>query len=140
MKSNQEMKDFLKPLSPHALLAGSNMGMPVLGNTYGDSVMDFQDSHGYWDYPQYEVTTAGWSDAEHAPMYNDSQLFKPFKPYEGPPLLRLSHDAVEGKPLLCTEWNDCLPNEYRLEGPVLMAAYGSLQDWDGFLEYNWAPY
>ncbi len=139
VKSNREMKDFLKPLSPHALLSGSNMGMPVLGNTYGDSVMDFQDSHGYWDYPQYEVTSAGWSDAEHAPMYNDSQLRKPFKPYEGPPLLRLSHDAVEGKPFLCTEWNYCFPNEYRLEGPVLMAAYGSLQGWDGMLEHSWAP-
>jgi hypothetical protein len=139
VKSNLEMKDFLKALSPHALLSGSNMGMPVLGNTYGDSVMDFMDGHGYWDYPQYEVTAAGWSDAEHAPMYNDSQLLKPFKPYEGPPLLRLSHDAVEGKPFICTEWNYCYPNEYRIEGPVLMAAYGSLQGWDGMLQHNWSP-
>jgi len=48
----------------------------------------------------------------------------------------LSHDAVEGKPLIVTEWNDCFPNEYRLEGPVLMAAYGSLQDWDGLLQFD----
>jgi hypothetical protein len=54
-------------------------------------------------------------------------------------LFGLSHDPVEGKPFICTEWNDCYPNEYRIEGPVLMAAYGCLQDWDGLLQFCFGP-
>jgi hypothetical protein len=136
VKTNREMKNFLAPLSLHALLTGSNMGLPVLGNIYSDSVMDFMDSHAYWDHPQYWNITGGWANVEHAPMNNNSQLMNPF---QGSLLFGLAQDPVEGKPFLCTEWNDCFPNEYRLEGPVLMAAYGSLQDWDGLLQFCYGP-
>ncbi len=136
VKTDLEMKNFLAALSPHALLTGSNMGLPVLGNIYSDAQMDFMDSHAYWDHPQIWNITGGWSNVDHAPMYNNSQLKNPF---QGSLLFGLSHDPVEGKPFICTEWNDCFPNEYRLEGPVLMAAYGSLQDWDGLLQFCYGP-
>ncbi len=135
-KTNKEMKDFLTPLSPHALLTGSNMGLPVLGNIYCDSLMDFMDSHAYWDHPQYWNVIGGWADVDHAPMNNNSQLLNPF---QGSLLFSLAHDPVVGKPFICTEWNDCFPNEYRLEGPILMASYGSLQDWDGMLQFDYGP-
>jgi hypothetical protein len=136
VKSNREMKKFLAPLSPHALLTGSNMGLPVLGSIESDSVMDFMDSHAYWDHPQYWKMPGGWADVDRAPMNNNAQLLNPF---QGSLLFNLSHAAVTGKPYLCTEWNDCFPNEYRLEGPVLMAAYACLQDWDGMLQFDYGP-
>jgi hypothetical protein len=36
-----------------------------------------------------------------------------------------------------SEWNTCAPNQYSLEGPGLMAAYGLLQGWDGPLEFGY---
>ncbi|HUO57335.1 MAG TPA: hypothetical protein VMV05_04070, partial [bacterium] len=135
-KSDQEMKSFLAKLSPHALLTGSNMGLPVLGNVKSDSTMDFMDTHAYWDHPQIWNIEGGWQNVDRAPMNNNSQLLSPF---QGSLLFNLSHAPVEGKPLIVTEWNDCAPNEYRIEGPILMAAYGSLQDWDGMLQFDFGP-
>ncbi len=132
--SDREMKKFLKLTSPHALLTGSNMGFPVLGNIKSDSLMDFMDTHCYWDHPQYWNIEGGWANVDYAPMNNNSQLQNPF---QGSLVFNLSHDAVEGKPLIVTEWNDCFPNEYRIEGPMLLAAYGSLQDWDGLLQFDY---
>jgi hypothetical protein len=132
--SNREMKQFLKITSPHALLTGSNMGFPVLGDIKSDSLMDFMDTHCYWDHPQFWNIQGGWNNVAFAPMNNNSQLLNPF---QGALVFNLSHAEVEGKPLLVTEWNDCFPNEYRLEGPVLMTAYGSLQDWDGMLQFDY---
>ena len=54
---------------------------------------------------------------------------------------RLNRGRVPGKPFIVTEWNYDSPNEYRCEGPLAMAAYGALQDWDGIICYcfygNW---
>jgi hypothetical protein len=133
IKTDQDMKSFLARLSPHALLTGSNMGLPVLGNILSDFTMDFMDTHAYWDHPQIWNIEGGWNNVSIAPMNNHSQLLSPF---QGSLLFNLSHDAVQGKPLIVTEWNDCFPNEYRIEGPMLMAAYGSLQDWDGLMQFD----
>lgn len=131
-KSNLEMKEFQRGLSPHALLAGSNMGLPVLGNLKSDALLDFMDTHAYWDHPQIWNIEGGWSNVAIAPFDNQSQLKSPF----GRTLLSsLAQGPVLGKAQIVTEWNDCFPNEYRLEGPVLMAAYASLQDWDGMLQF-----
>ncbi len=133
VQTDAGMKAFQRQLSPHALLTGSNMGLPVLGNIRSDATLDFMDTHAYWDHPQFWNVQGGWANVAHAPMNNNSQLLSPF---QGSLLFGLSQDAVEDKPLIVTEWNDCFPNEYRLEGPVLMAAYGSLQDWDGMLQFD----
>ncbi|MGH7739572.1 MAG: hypothetical protein ACREL1_05445, partial [bacterium] len=135
-KTNGEMKAFLKKISPHALLTGSNMGLPVLGDIRSDARMDFMDTHAYWDHPQIWNIAGGWNSVAFAPMNNNSQLLNPF---QGSLIFGLSQASVEGKPLIVTEWNDCFPNEYRLEGPVLMAAYGSLQNWDGMLQFDYGP-
>ncbi len=132
-KTNLEMKAFQQKLSPHALLTGSNQGLPILGNIRSDAALDFMDTHAYWDHPQIWNIEGGWNNVAIAPMNNNSQLLNPLK---GSLLFGLSNDAVEGKPLIVTEWNDCFPNEYRIEGPVLMAAYGSLQDWDGLFQFD----
>ena len=133
--SDLDMQAFLKKLAPHALLTGSNMGLPVLGNLRSDALLDHMDTHAYWDHPQIWNVEGGWANVAIAPFDNKAQLLNPF---QGSLLFNLAHAAVEGKPLLVTEWNDCVPNEFRLEGPLLMAAYGSLQDWDGLLQFDFS--
>ena len=46
-------------------------------------------------------------------------------------------ERVLGKPSIVSGWNTCLPNEYSVEGPGLMAAYGLLQGWDAVLELGY---
>jgi hypothetical protein len=48
--------------------------------------------------------------------------------------------VVEGKPFMVSEWNDCYPNETRIEGPIAVAAYGALQGWDGFMAFTFPEY
>jgi hypothetical protein len=132
-KTNLEMKEFLSKLSSHALLSGSNMGLPVLGNIRGDANLDFMDTHAYWDYPQMDKVGGDWSKVDAAAIYDVSETRVPFQ--SSIPVI--SRGAVEGKPLLVSEWNNCFPNQYRAEGPLLMAAYGSLQDWGGLLQFSY---
>lgn len=39
---------------------------------------------------------------------------------------------LQDKPFFVSEWDNPWPNEWRAEGPLLMAAVGSLQEWEGF--------
>jgi hypothetical protein len=136
METDREMKAFVAGLSPHALLAGSNLSLPVPADIRADAQMDFMDAHAYWDHPQVEKVGGGWAEVALAPFHNRSQLAAPSA--DSLPAF-LSARSVLGKPLLVTGWNDCFPNEYRLEGPVLMAAYGCLQDWGGMLQFDYGP-
>ncbi|MCS7309301.1 MAG: hypothetical protein NZ741_03695, partial [Armatimonadetes bacterium] len=43
---------------------------------------------------------------------------------------------IAGKPLVISEWNHCWMNEWMSEAPLLMAAYGSMQGWDGMLQFT----
>ena len=53
-------------------------------------------------------------------------------------LARVAYSATaEGKPLLVSEYNHAFPNEYRAEFPLLLAAYASLQDWDGVVLHEY---
>jgi len=52
----------------------------------------------------------------------------------------MSTRKTRGKPLFNTEWNVMYPNEYRCEAIPIMAAYGALQDWDGFTAHNFGAY
>jgi hypothetical protein len=59
-------------------------------------------------------------------------------------VLSKAWEQVLGMPMSISEWNTCVANEYSLEGPGLMAAYGLLQGWDAPLEFghhspDWRP-
>jgi hypothetical protein len=134
-KAYQSMKQTLASIHSHELLAGSNMGLHVIPEIWENSKMDFMDVHAYWDHPHVWEIHNDWSHIDLAPIDNTSQLLNPLNPAS---LIRqLSDWKVQGKPLIVTEWNDCFPNQYRIEGPLIMAAYGSLQDWDGMLQFDY---
>jgi len=45
--------------------------------------------------------------------------------------------AVEDRPLIMAEYSHPSPNEFKAEGPVLIACYGRLQDWDGIILHEY---
>jgi hypothetical protein len=132
--SNLEMRAHLDSLGVRALLTGSNIGLPILAEVRANARLDFVDTHFYWDHPRVWEMPNEWADIDRAPFDNLSQIVRAFDSM----IPALSEWRVAGLPLTVSEWNHCFPNEWRLEGPVLAAAYGSLQGWDAMLQFDFA--
>jgi hypothetical protein len=96
------------------------------------SGLDAFDSHSYWQHPSFpagqDFNSTNWS-VNNISMVNDAN---------GGTLGGLARQRVKGKPHNVTEYQHPAPNTYNSETPLLPAAYGALQDWDGlwFFEYN----
>ena len=131
--TNEDMRTYLRSLGVKSLFTMSNQGLPLLADLRADAKMDHIDTHAYWDLI-WRVDANGGTD--YAPFDNTSQLMNPFKDTL---VFHLASGTVLDKATVVTEWNDCVPNEYRLEGPILMACYGSLQDWGGMLQFDFTP-
>jgi hypothetical protein len=97
----------------------SSSGYPILLATQG---MDIIDGHTYWQHPEYYL--------KKLPMVND-----PFNST----VVELSRSAIAGKPYTVSEVNNPFPNDYGGEGIPILAAYGSLQDWDAIIWYTFEP-
>ena len=97
----------------------SSSGYPILLAT---STMDIIDGHTYWQHPEYYVRKSA--------MVND--------PWNSM-VVELSRSAISGKPYTVSEVNDPFPNDYAGEAIPALAAYGSLQDWDGIFWYTFEP-
>jgi len=54
-------------------------------------------------------------------------------------IVQLSRTAFAGKPYTVSETNHPFPNDWASEGIPLLAAYGSLQDWDAIIMYTFEP-
>ncbi|MBU6401445.1 MAG: beta-galactosidase, partial [Verrucomicrobia bacterium] len=117
-------------------------GFPTRVHMLGQAKLDYIDRHGYWDHPQGEgirkwrIATAEFHDL---PMIQAVRADQDMLVYLGVENLvtEKAWEQVLGMPMTISEWNTCLPNEYSLEGTGLMAAYGSLQGWDGSLEFGY---
>lgn len=94
--------------------------------------LDVVDTHAYWQHPHFPHQAWDPNDwiVENKSMVNERG---------GGILGGLAQQRVAGKPLVCTEYNHCAPNEFASEAPLLAAAYASLQDWDGFFLFDYAP-
>jgi hypothetical protein len=97
----------------------SGSGYPIVRAM---SSMDIIDGHTYWQHPE--------SYVRKSPMVND--------PYNST-VVELSRSAIAGKPYTVSEVNNPFPNDYAAEGIPVLAAYGSLQDWDAILWYTFEP-
>lgn len=87
------------------------------------SRLDNLDGHVYWQHP-------GSPPPVNTPMVND--------PLHST-VVQLSRTAFAGKPYTVSETNHPFPNEWASEGIPLLAAYGSLQDWDAIVMYTFEP-
>lgn len=79
--------------------------------------MDFFDAHNYWN------ITSGVL----APADADENRKK-----GGSMIEYFSSRAPEGFPWMASEWN----NNFKLEGPLMMAGYGALHGWDALFQYR----
>jgi hypothetical protein len=121
-----EMRDYLRSIGVRVPLAGSNHWEAMALDLKSNLVMDFVDRHGYWDHPQ-----GGYSP-------DDRFDNRPMVKGRGYNLVTwLSRQQLAGKPLTVSEWNCCWINDYIAEGPLLMAAYGAFQGWDGVLQFDY---
>lgn len=87
------------------------------------SKLDIVDGHVYWQHP-------GSPPPVNTPMVND--------PLHST-VVKLSRTAFSGKPYTVSEVNHPFPNEWAAEGIPILAAYGSLQDWDAIILYTFEP-
>ncbi len=121
-----EMRDYLRSIGVKVPIAGSQW--PVcLGDWLSNAHLDYIDCHFYWEHPH-----GG---------YRPSDLFdnRPMVRYpERSSIASVAPLRFAGKPLVLSEWNHCWMNEWMSEAPLLMAAYGSLQGWDGMLQFTYA--
>lgn len=126
-----EMRDHLRKIGVKYPLSGSNWA-PTLATIASDAKLDAVINNNYWDHPQLWKIGNDWSRVLYAPFDNLSQM----RALGSNSVFSLAYGRVKDKPYLVTEWNDCFPNEWRLGGVPMMAAYASLQGWDGFLQFD----
>lgn len=88
---------------------------------------DFADAHAYWQHPVFP--TADW-DAVNWTVENQSMV----NTFNNT-LTALAKQRIQGMPFTISEYQHSSPNSYGSEGPLLVAAYGALQDWDGIMMF-----
>ncbi len=93
------------------------------------SRLDVVDGHAYWQHPQFPGNPwdpVNWS-VPNISMINTLDNT----------LAGLARQRIKGKPFTVTEYNHPQPNYYCSEAPLLLAAYGALQDWDGIWMFDY---
>jgi len=120
----KEMESYLKSIGVKVPLSGSNHWVNIDADVKSNTELDYIDRHRYWDHPQLGYGTQI--------IFNNAPMVK--FPEEALPN-NFAYYKVAGIPFVISEWNCCFPNEYRAEGPMIMAAYACLQDWDGVLQF-----
>lgn len=91
--------------------------------------MDVIDAHSYWQHP--EFPGRAW-DGNNWFVRNISML----NTFDNS-LTSLARQRIHGKPFTVTEYQHSSPNYYGAEGPLLISAYGALQDWDGIWLFDY---
>lgn len=129
------MSDYMRSLGVKYILSGSNYPNPILAYQRDNTIMELITTNDYWDHPKVWEINNEWDRVEYAPFNNTSLL----KNYIKGPINNLSKYKWKDKPMIVTEYNVCYPNEYRLEGVPVIAAYSRLQGWDGMLQFHFDP-
>ncbi len=110
---------------------------PVVGTIVATSTpnlmgeFDLVDTHAYWQHPHFPGRP--W-DRNNWVVKNLSMADHP----HDATLSRLAWQRVAGKPHMISEYNHPAPNTHAGEGPLMLAAYGALQDWDAIFLYTWS--
>ncbi len=111
----REMTAHLRKIGVKVPINGTNWSIN-LGVTAAQNVVDFCDSHVYWNFPQWEsngTATAPMVRARHNAFATLS-------------LMRMA-----GKPFFVSEWDHAWPDEWRAESPLAYAAVAAFQGWSG---------
>ncbi len=125
----EEMKAYVRSLGCNALITDVNFKSPIALSVVRNH-LDYVDNHVYWDHPNFIGEKIG---ATPSAYHNKSAVMS----WAGSPTEIMASRLLD-KPFMVTEFNFCLPNEYRAEGGPLMGAYASLQDWSGIYRYAYS--
>ncbi len=89
----------------------------------------FIDAHEYWQHPVFPNKpwdSIDWTVSNTSIVNTQENLID-----------SLSRQKLKGMPFTVSEYQHCLPNSYMAEGPLLAAAYGAFQDWDGIYFFSY---
>ena len=124
-----EMRRYLKEeIGVKAPLVGT-----IVATSTPNLMADFDviDTHAYWQHPQFPGKP--W-DASDWCVKNISMVDYP----DEATVTRLAFQRVAGKPHIVSEYNHPAPNWHAGEGPLMIAAFGALQDWDAIFLYTYS--
>ncbi|HEY3324791.1 MAG TPA: carbohydrate binding domain-containing protein [Planctomycetota bacterium] len=114
-----------------------NVKAPVTGTIVATTTpqlmadMDVVDTHAYWQHPHFPGKP--W-DRNNWYVKNISMVDS----LDGATVTHLALQRVLGKPHMVTEYNHPAPNTHAGEGPLFLAAFGCLQDWDAVFMYTYS--
>lgn len=115
------MYKFLRGLGVLCPIAGSNHWISDVADLHLNAALDYVDRHDYYAHPHGTYN------------YIEGQAISPVTPMVKADSLGtiggVANRRIFGRPYTVSEWDNCLPNPYRAEGAVFMAAYACLQDW-----------
>lgn len=135
------MRDFIRSLGFEGVIGGNNNWIGDLNLVSQKGTVDFTDIHGYLSHPRYKDGRPNPKDFEvlQYTAANYPEGYLPDEPRSWPnitPTHKWQFGGVEGMPLVSSEWNWVHPNISLYEGPLLVAAYASLQDLSGLYFFN----
>ena len=120
-------KNLKEDLGVKSLLIGSQASFspaPI------QAQFDVIDDHSYWQHPRFP--------GRYWDMQNWRIDNSPLAGIDGAGALSdLALHRIPGKPFTVSEYNHPAPSEYTAEMFPILAAYGALQDWDGFFVYSY---
>ena len=121
----------LRELGVRVPISGTNWHMTIRPNAKSNFQLDFTENHSYWDHAQ------PWPPGRDCHTRTRNEPLVSVSPATGGATIidRLACGKAPDRPFIVSEYNFDSPNEYRCEGPIAMAAYGSLQDWDAIICY-----
>lgn len=102
---------------------------------------DYIDAHGYWDHPSFpdvRFDRNNFKQRNLSLIRSNTFIYNSSTAYNSSPVIRYTMSGVKDKPLVISEWNHVFPNDYEYEEAPILAAYGLLQDWDGFFVYTFS--
>ena len=133
--------DFTRDMRDHLVSLGVKCPINISNHAQGaadiyslDKYSDVTIDNAYWNHPD--------TTRQDRPRYHDINMV------ENDPrrtvvdnafklnlVTRLNHDRVAGKPFIAGEWNILYGTDFRSDALPMVAAYASLQDWDGMVLY-----
>lgn len=122
-----KLEKFIRSLGVKVPLTDQNfwtrIPLTVMRGRYG-----FVDNHFYWSHPSYR-------NGYRPPMViaNSNAVEN-----SGGGLPGMFASRIYGKPFSVSEWNDCVPNSYNVQGVFLLGAYAGYQNWDSLNRFAYS--
>jgi hypothetical protein len=124
------MRRFIKEeLDYRGMVTGTIVFGPL--GLYGQSDMDFVDSHAYWQHPRFP--RRDWDPGD----WVIEQKAMSDYPEQGT-LFQMAAERLAGKPFTVTEYNHPAPLDSQAECVPMIASFAAAQNWDGVWLYTYA--